>query len=96
MLPVVLLFAVFYVLALGIGMHVTRHFAIYLIIGAAIVLPALILASFYSSSGSPIWILFTDLLGERQSQHATAHATALLLGFLHGMVLQMRRKAQER
>jgi hypothetical protein len=96
MLPVILLFAVIYVLALGIGMHVARHFAIYLIIAAAAILPAVIFASFYSSSGSPAWILFTDLLGEQQAQYAAAHATALALGFMHGMVLQIRRGGQER
>jgi hypothetical protein len=96
MLPVTLLFAVIYVLTLGVGMHVARHFAIYLIVAMATVLPAVIFAQFYSSSGSPIWILFTDLLGDRQSQYATAHATALLLGFLHGVVLQFRRRGSER
>lgn len=91
-----LLIAVLFVLSLGIGTHVARHLVIYLVLAAAAVLPVIVISSYYSSSGSPVWILFTDLLGEKQAQHASWHAGAIAAGLLSGIVIYNRRRNRDR
>ena len=91
-----LIIAVLFVLSLGLGTHVARHLVIYLVILAAAVLPVIVVGSYYSSSGSPLWILFTDLLGERQAEYAEWHAAAIGAGLLSGIVQHHRRRGRER
>ena len=91
-----LLLATFFVLSLGVGTHVGRHLAIYLVIAAAAVLPVIVIGSYYSSSGSPVWILFTDMLGEQQAQYAEWHAAAIISGLVFGIVIYNRRRSKER
>ena len=91
-----LTFAILFVLSLGLGTHVARHLVIYLVIAAAAALPIIVVGSYYSSSGSPIWILFTDLLGERQAEHAEWHAGAIAAGLLSGIVIYNRRRNRQR
>ncbi len=90
-----LLLATFFVLSLGVGTHVGRHLVIYLVIAAAAVLPVIVIGSYYSSS-SPVWILFTDLLGEQQAQYAEWHAAAIISGLVCGIVIYNRRRSKER
>ena len=91
-----LIFAALFVLSLGLGTHVARHLVIYLVIAAAAVLPVIVIGSYYSSSGSPVWILFTDLLGEEQARYAEWHAAAIVAGLLSGIVIYNRRRNRDR
>lgn len=95
-MPTFLLAAILFALAIGIGTHIARYFTIYLVIGAATALPAIVLSNYYSSSGSPAWTSFTDLLGEAQAINAQLHVDAILAGLVVGVVVHRRSVAHSR
>jgi hypothetical protein len=94
---VFILLVIFYTLAVGLGMHIARHLAIYLIIASAALLPALVFAGgVLFTQQSPVWMLFLDLLGDSHSRYAGFYALAMLCGFIHGVILYRRHQAKSK
>ena len=83
---------VLYVLTLGVGMHIGRHIPVYLMLGAASLLPFFIYLSVPGlSEQKPLTTFYLRLLGDSQAEHAGKLLLAIIGGFSHGFILKLSR-----